>query len=138
MGKDMPKGVKEMNTLQATNLVDTILNGEYGSYKRLAEAADITDFFLDELENKLDNVPDQDINQLSKKVSDELSQDQSAPMEEMIAMSVTRLISEESYRDYFKMMMKKYNISDIGDLSDEKKKVFFNAVDKGWKAKNEK
>jgi len=133
-----PRGVKEMNNIQATKLVDVILSGKYNTYKKVTEAVDRTDEVLDELENKLGNVPDQDIDQLSKRVSDELSVDQSAPVEEKISIAMSRLIKEEAYREYFKKMMKRYNVRDIKDLSPAKKKAFFNAVDKNWKSKKER
>ena len=33
--------------------------------------------------------------------------------------------------------MKKFNVKDIGDMSDDDKKDFFNYVDRNYKAKNE-
>lgn len=44
---------------------------------------------------------------------------------------------ESGYKKFFKTMMDKEGIKDIGDLSNEKKKEFFNKVDRLWKAKNE-
>ena len=37
----------------------------------------------------------------------------------------------------FKKAMKKFNVKDIGDMSDDDKKDFFNYVDRNYKAKNE-
>lgn len=47
------------------------------------------------------------------------------------------VLQEEDYKTYFKSMMDKEGIDSIEDLSDEKKKSFFNKVDSMWKAKNE-
>jgi len=47
------------------------------------------------------------------------------------------VVKENEYKMFFKRMMDKEGIKSIGDLSDEKKKAFFNKVDKLWKAKNE-
>ena len=45
---------------------------------------------------------------------------------------------EDDYKAFFKKAMKKFNVSDIEDMSDEDKKDFFNYVDRNYKAKNEK
>jgi len=45
---------------------------------------------------------------------------------------------EDDYKAFFKKAMKKFNVSNIEDLSDEDKKDFFNYVDRNYKAKNEK
>jgi len=52
------------------------------------------------------------------------------------------LIDEEKEKDskyssYFQSMMKKFGIQSIKGLEADKKKKFFDAVDKGWKAKKE-
>ena len=43
---------------------------------------------------------------------------------------------KEAYKAYFQKMLKKYGVSSPDQLGD-KKKEFFNTVDKGWKAKKE-
>jgi hypothetical protein len=47
------------------------------------------------------------------------------------------LIKEEDYREFFKGMLSKWNIKSPTELSDDKKKEFFDQVDKGWKGKKE-
>lgn len=126
-----------MNTKEALNLVDIILDGDYGDYKKVKRVIDGVDAVLDEIENDIDHVPNQDLQALHKSVVDELTKDELTPVEESIAISISKLIREEDYRTYFKSMMKNWNIDSIDDLSDEKKKKFFDAVDKGWKAKKE-
>jgi hypothetical protein len=136
MGK--PRGVEEMDTIkEAMDLVDVILVGDYDSHKKVQEADHITDDVLDEVENKIDTVPDSDLKQLHQDVVDELTKDEVSPLEETIAMSISRLIREEEYREFFKKMMKKHGISNPSELDDEKKKAFFNTVDREWKAKKE-
>lgn len=44
---------------------------------------------------------------------------------------------EDDYKAYFKKAMKKFNVTDIGKLSDDEKKDFFNYVDRNYKAKKE-
>ena len=57
----------------------------------------------------------------------------------VIGEMIHRLVEEdkEEYQKYFKSMLDKYGISSPADLDDEKKKEFFDAVDKGWKADHE-
>ena len=44
---------------------------------------------------------------------------------------------DDDYKAFFKKAMKKFNVSDIEDMSDSDKKDFFNYVDRNCKAKNE-
>ena len=136
---DQEKGVKKMDKIkEATDLVDVILKGDYDKHKKVEEAVKVSKDVLDEVENKLDNVPDQELADLHSDVVDELTKDEGvSPVEEIIAVSISRLIREEDYRTYFKKMLKKHNVSNPSDLDDAKKKEFFNAVDKGWKAEKE-
>jgi hypothetical protein len=46
-------------------------------------------------------------------------------------------IEEGDYEDFFQSAMKKFGISSPADLDDDKKKEFFNYVDKNYKAKSE-
>jgi hypothetical protein len=45
---------------------------------------------------------------------------------------------EDDYKAFFKKAMKKFNVSNVEDMSDDDKKDFFNYVDRNYKAKNEK
>ena len=47
-------------------------------------------------------------------------------------------IEENAYEKFFQSAMKKFGISSPDELDDDKKKDFFNYVDKNYKAKNEK
>jgi sugar-specific transcriptional regulator TrmB len=44
----------------------------------------------------------------------------------------------EEYQKYFQAKLKKFGVKSPSELSDEKKKEFFDEVDKGWKGKDEK
>lgn len=39
---------------------------------------------------------------------------------------------QEEYGNFFRDMLKKYNVSSPAELSEEKKKEFFNEINKGW------
>ena len=43
----------------------------------------------------------------------------------------------DEYKAFFKKMLEKFGVSSPGELSDDKKKEFFKAVEDGWKAKGE-
>ena len=45
---------------------------------------------------------------------------------------------DDDYKAFFKKAMKKFNVSNVEDMSDDDKKDFFNYVDRNYKAKNEK
>jgi len=45
---------------------------------------------------------------------------------------------DDDYKAFFKKAMKKFNVSNVEDMSDSDKKDFFNYVDRNYKAKNEK
>jgi len=134
-----PKGVNKMDKIkEAEELVDVILKGDYDKHKKIQEADAVAEEVLDEVENKIDSVPDQDLADLHSDVVDELTKDEGVtPVEEKIAVSISRLIREEDYREFFKKMLKKHNVSNPSDLDDEKKKEFFNTIDREWKAKKE-
>jgi len=128
------------NVKEATNLVDIILDGDYRDYKKIRGVSERVDTIIDELENKLQNAPDQDLSALHKTLYDELTKDSlHSKSEETMGEALEQLLGEnqEEYRAYFKSMMKKWNITSPSQLDTDKRKKFFDAVDKGWKAKNE-
>jgi hypothetical protein len=127
-----------MNAInEALNLVDIILTGKYKDYKTIKEAEEKIDDVLDEVENKIDPETDQDLQSLHSAVVDELTKDDLSSVEESIAISISRLIKEEEYREFFKRMLKKYNVSSPSELSPEKKKEFFHTIERDWKGKKE-
>ena len=58
--------------------------------------------------------------------------------EDMDETSKMMFREEDDYKVFFKKAMKKFNVKDIGDMSADDKKDFFNYVDRNYKAKNEK
>jgi hypothetical protein len=55
-------------------------------------------------------------------------------------MSEYKTMSEgdkSKYKEFFDGMLRKFGVTSPSQLDDEKKKEFFNAIDKQWKAKNE-
>jgi hypothetical protein len=79
---------------------------------------------MKEDENALDNVPNEE------------------PEEEMEALKKDiaesyKFIDESEYQKYFETMMKKFGVTKPSELKGDKKKEFFNAVDKGWKGEKE-
>ena len=42
-----------------------------------------------------------------------------------------------AYKQFFTKALKKFGIKSINDITPEKKKQFFNYIDKNWKGKNE-
>ena len=50
---------------------------------------------------------------------------------------IKRLQEDTAYQEFFKKAMGKFGISSIGELEGEKKKEFFNYIDKNYKAKEE-
>jgi hypothetical protein len=50
---------------------------------------------------------------------------------------IKRLQEDTAYQEFFKKAMSKFGISSIGELDGEKKKEFFNYIDKNYKAEKE-
>ena len=75
-----------------------------------------------------------DINQVPNQSPKALYQSIRRQMSEFQNMSED---DKAGYKEYFANMLQKYGVSSPKDLDTVKKKDFFNAVDKGWKAKNE-
>lgn len=122
---------------EATDLVDIILNGNHKMYRKFKMMENTLDNMLEKVENKIDHAPDKekDLEDLHADVVDELTRDDITSVEESIAIAISRLIKEEDYREYFKSMLKKFNVSSPSELDDEKKKHFFAAVSSGWEKK---
>jgi len=77
------------------------------------------------VQNKLNNVPDQSLIAMRNALRKEFG-------------GKPTMESSDAYKKHFRRMMKKWGIKDPADLgSDAKKKEFFNAVDRSWKAENE-
>ena len=81
--------------------------------------------------NDINHVPNQKAGNLIKSVRDELS-------EGMIWQMIAEMRKDAGYKAYFKKMLSKYGYNSPADIPAEKKKDFFNAVDRNWKSKKEK
>lgn len=57
---------------------------------------------------------------------------------EKIYEAYLNAISEETYKEFFTKMLKKYGVDEPDKLPDDKKKQFYDEVDKKWKGKKEK
>lgn len=76
--------------------------------------------------NKIDHVPNQHFGTLYSSLRKQIGELRKLTKE-----------GKDEYRAFFKKMLNKFGVNSPAELDDEKKKAFFNAVDKGWKAKNE-
>ena len=55
-----------------------------------------------------------------------------------ITTKLSSFINEKSgYQEFFNKMLKKFGVSGPSELKGDKKKKFFDAIDKGWKGDNE-
>jgi uncharacterized protein (UPF0262 family) len=75
-----------------------------------------------------------DINQVPNQKVKALYQSIRRQMSEFALMGEA---DKSNYKAYFAGMLKKFGVSSPAELDGEKKKAFFNAVDKGWKGKSE-
>jgi hypothetical protein len=82
------------------------------------------------ISNDINHIPDQDAGDLLKSVHGELSE---AQLWRMIA----EMRINEDYKSYFSSMLKKHGYSSPAEIPADKKKEFFNAIDRGWKGKKE-
>lgn len=71
-------------------------------------------------QNKINTVPNQDAAGLLAAIKGEMMKE-----------------SSPQYKAYFDSMLKKYGVSSPAQLPKEKKREFFNAIDKGWKGLKE-
>jgi len=57
-------------------------------------------------------------------------------------MSMIKLLKElkeeSGYKDFFNKMLKKYDVKSPAELSPEKKKEFFQAIENGWTSEDPK
>jgi len=54
-----------------------------------------------------------------------------------VAEAYKKMFNEESYKEFFNKKLKEYGVSSPDELDDEKKKEFFNMIDKEWKGEKE-
>lgn len=114
---------------EAEELTDELLD-ECGETKRECGGTDVRvggrDVLHDEEDEKIPDVPEEDISKSKKQIEDELIE------------QIENIINESKYQEIFRAKMKEYGIKSPSELSKEEKKKFFNDVDKAWKSKEEK
>ena len=49
-----------------------------------------------------------------------------------ILEKIDNYLGEQSYKEFFQSKLKEYGVSSPGELDDDKKKEFFNMIDKEW------
>ncbi len=70
--------------------------------------------------------------------TDEDESDVDESYSNIMKLGVTALVDENSgYKEFFKSTLTKYGVNSPKELEGEKRKEFFNAIDKGWKGKKE-
>ena len=60
------------------------------------------------------------------------------PFNEYLAEAEAKSGDDAAYDAFFKKTLKKFGVDNQDDLSKEKQKEFYNAIDKGWEGDNEK
>jgi hypothetical protein len=126
--RDVDEEEEEMTTLE--QMIDLYID----KLKMTQEASDEEYNLSDKEKNELDEYPkDTPAEEL-----DAVKKDIGEAVEFDIAHMIVDLKLNEDYKEHFRAMMKKHGVKNIADLSPEKKKAFFRAVDASWKAKDEK
>jgi hypothetical protein len=117
-----------------------------GSTSPTPKGGEEMDWKEQKLKNTIGHVPEEDAEEHMQKIEDEMSEafDQYLEFHIDRKMDIVHEVhgkdypdTKEGYQAFFRAMMKKHGITSIGDLSDEKKKEFFNKVDKHWKKEND-
>ena len=148
--KNINKEEKEMDKVkEATGLVDTVFDdpAEFKKANAIREADGMVDTILDdcgkehgveEVENKIENAPIEDPEEEVERVKDDIAGDESA-MESAVNVidNMLKLNETTAYQKFFQAKLKAMGVNSPAELPADKKKAFFNAVDKGWKAKKE-
>ena len=80
----------------------------------------------DELENDIDHVPNQNADALYQSIRKQLGE-----------WKCLNEDAKERYRAYFQKILKQYGVNSPSQLPADKKRDFFNRVDKGWQSKKE-
>jgi len=148
-------------TKEAEQLVDLILDD---SYVQVKEADRKTDRILDQVtgpppmkdeedlesieeheDNVVDEVPDENIAATKKDIEKEVTEqdevagdEEEKEKEEEIEEKCKEGLKEETeYQKFFKKKLADMGVKSPAELSDKKKKEFFNVIDKEWKAEKE-
>ncbi len=73
---------------------------------------------------------------LQAKVAEKLSQKGYFKRLDVAKAELTE--SKEEYQKFFQKTLKEFGVKSQSELSDDKKKEFYDAIDAGWKGKDEK
>jgi hypothetical protein len=135
---------------EASKLVDDVFDNpvEFKKANRIKEADGLVDTILDdcgkdhsvkEVENKIENAPTEDPEEEADRVRDDIAGEDESAIEGAVNAidNMLRLNEMSAYQKFFKSRLKKWGVKSPSSLSPEKKKEFFNSIDKDWKAKKE-
>jgi hypothetical protein len=135
-----PIGVPYKNKLEeAIELVDIILSKNISLYEAYKKSDKIINKIKDNL-NKMEKEEKETENKKEEETEnkkEEEKEENNKSIEEQMKHTVQLLVTEESYRNFFKNKLKKWNIKSPAELNKEDKKKFFDEVDKEWNAKEE-
>ena len=117
--------------MRVTTGIDPV-EGEYEEEPDIPEEEPAEPDHPDKETNALNNVPNQDapdeLNAMKKDIGERYT---------MMIQCLGLLKEDNEYQKFFRAMLSKYGVKSPMELSAEKKKKFFNAVDKAWKGKGE-
>ncbi len=130
-----PMGVPVKKFKEAVKLIDEIFDEGLDHYGKLKEAEIELNKILEVCGRVHKEQEDEDEIDLGKGTMNTTGR----PYDHPIKMRVRELSEEDksAYKVFFDKMLKKFGVNSPAELSDEKKKEFFNQVDVGWKGRDE-
>jgi len=150
--KKNPPGRGMGRMMQAQEEIFAVDNPEFKTVEKhvdfLVDAA-ISHVGENELKNEPAEDPEEEFSRLQydvagyDKYSKKGTDDYESPSNMMsVGETIEQVLAEKSklkdaYMKFFRKMLKKQGVGTVKDMSKSQKKVFFNKVDRGWKAKNE-
>lgn len=142
-------GVPMKRVKEAENLVDFVFDEGFEVFGKIKSAEKILNTLLDSYDeaSDFDAEYDQDAAmtadpQKKQNVINHVPNQDAASLYNSIRRQIGewKRLNEDAkieYKKYFNMMLKKWGVKSPAELPPDKKKKFFDAVDKGWKAKKE-
>lgn len=150
---------KEMNKVkEANDLVDVVFDNpsEFKKANMVKEADGLVDIILDncgkdhsvkEVENQLQNEPTDNPDEEADRLRNDIGgEDKATPGGEdesaiegavNVIDNMMKLNELTAYQKFFQSKLKAMGVKSPAQLPADKKKEFFNSIDKGWKAKKE-
>jgi len=122
---DHPKSLRVTTNLDGTT-------DEFADEEEMEEDPAARDH-PDKETNSLNNVPNQD----AESELDAMKMDIGEAYHTIIRYNIKKIKENAEYKKFFQSMLAKYGVKSPSELSGDKKKAFFNTIDKGWKAKKE-